>query len=55
MLEIKNLSKTYSNGVAALKDISLSIPTGLFGLDRELGSWYREAQLGYCLARDHPI
>src|ERR1700723_1281673 len=32
MLEIKNLSKTYPNGVAALKDISLSIPTGLFGL-----------------------
>src|SRR5580658_6836665 len=32
MLEIRNLSKTYPNGVAALKDISLSIPTGLFGL-----------------------
>ena len=32
MLEIKNLSKTYPNGVAALKDISLAIPTGMFGL-----------------------
>jgi ABC-2 type transport system ATP-binding protein len=32
MLEIKNLSKTYPNGVAALQDISLAIPTGLFGL-----------------------
>ena len=32
MLEIKNLSKTYPNGVAALEDISLAIPTGMFGL-----------------------
>ena len=31
-LEIKNLSKTYSNGVQALKDISLTINTGMFGL-----------------------
>jgi ABC-type multidrug transport system ATPase subunit len=32
MLEIKNLSKTYSNGIQALKDVSLSIPNGMFGL-----------------------
>ena len=31
-LEIQGLSKTYSNGVKALDDISLSIPTGMFGL-----------------------
>ncbi len=31
-LEIKNLSKTYSNGVQALKDVTLSIPQGMFGL-----------------------
>jgi ABC-2 type transport system ATP-binding protein len=31
-LEISNLSKTYSNGVHALKGISLSIPKGMFGL-----------------------
>jgi len=31
-LEIKNLSKTYSNGVRALNDVSLSIPNGMFGL-----------------------
>jgi len=31
-LKINNLSKTYSNGVQALKNISLDIPTGLFGL-----------------------
>jgi len=31
-LSIKNLSKTYSNGVVALDDVSLEIPTGLFGL-----------------------
>lgn len=31
-LEIKNLSKTYPNGVQALKDVSLSISNGMFGL-----------------------
>lgn len=31
-LTIKNLSKTYPNGVHALKDISLTIPQGMFGL-----------------------
>jgi len=31
-LKISNLSKTYSNGVKALKNLSLDISTGLFGL-----------------------
>lgn len=31
-LQIRNLSKTYSNGVKALNDISLDIPVGMFGL-----------------------
>jgi ABC-2 type transport system ATP-binding protein len=31
-LTISNLSKTYSNGVKALDDVSLDIPTGMFGL-----------------------
>jgi ABC-2 type transport system ATP-binding protein len=31
-LVITNLSKTYSNGVRALNDISLTIPRGMFGL-----------------------
>lgn len=31
-LRIENLSKTYSNGVRALRDVSLTIPTGMFGL-----------------------
>jgi ABC-2 type transport system ATP-binding protein len=31
-LLIKNLSKTYANGVKALNDISLTIPQGMFGL-----------------------
>lgn len=31
-LIITSLSKTYPNGVQALKDISLTIPTGMFGL-----------------------
>ena len=31
-LRIRNLSKTYSNGVVALDNISLSIPAGMFGL-----------------------
>jgi ABC-type multidrug transport system ATPase subunit len=31
-LVISNLSKTYPNGVTALKDVSLNIPRGMFGL-----------------------
>jgi ABC-type multidrug transport system ATPase subunit len=31
-LEIRNLSKTYPNGVEALKDVSLTISQGMFGL-----------------------
>ena len=31
-LRIRNLSKTYANGVHALKNISLTIPQGMFGL-----------------------
>ena len=32
MLSIKALNKTYANGVQALKDVNLEIPTGLYGL-----------------------
>jgi ABC-type multidrug transport system ATPase subunit len=32
MLTIKGLSKTYGNGIQALKNVSLEIPTGMFGL-----------------------
>ncbi len=32
MLAIRNLSKTYANGVKALDDVSLDIPRGMFGL-----------------------
>jgi ABC-2 type transport system ATP-binding protein len=32
MLSIRNLSKTYANGVRALDDVSLEIPKGMFGL-----------------------
>jgi ABC-2 type transport system ATP-binding protein len=31
-LEIKSLSKTYANGVHALKDVSLNLENGMFGL-----------------------
>lgn len=31
-LKITNISKTYANGVLALKDVSLTIPTGMYGL-----------------------
>ena len=31
-LEISHLSKTYANGVLALDDVSLTIPTGMYGL-----------------------
>src|SRR6478672_5908618 len=32
MLAISHLSKTYPNGVKALNDVTLTIPTGMFGL-----------------------
>jgi ABC-2 type transport system ATP-binding protein len=32
MLRIENVSKSYGNGVQALKDVSLEIPRGMFGL-----------------------
>jgi len=32
MLKISNLSKTYPNGVEALKTVSLDIPAGMYGL-----------------------
>jgi ABC-2 type transport system ATP-binding protein len=32
MLQIQALSKTYANGVQALKNVSLEIPNGMFGL-----------------------
>ena len=32
MLSIHQLSKTYSNGVKALDDVTLEIPVGMFGL-----------------------
>jgi ABC-type multidrug transport system ATPase subunit len=32
MLSIRNLSKTYGNGVRALNNVSLEIPKGMFGL-----------------------
>lgn len=31
-LQIRNVSKTYSNGVRALKNINLTIPNGMYGL-----------------------
>ena len=31
-LSIRNISKTYANGVQALKDVSLTIPAGMYGL-----------------------
>lgn len=37
-LEITNLTKTYANGVRALKDVSLTIGTGMFGLLGENGA-----------------
>ena len=31
-LRIDNVSKTYPNGVQALRNVSLTIPNGMFGL-----------------------
>lgn len=30
-LQISNISKIYSNGVQALKDLTLTIPNGMYG------------------------
>ncbi len=32
MLSISGITKTYDNGVKALKDVNITIPNGLFGL-----------------------
>ncbi len=32
MLELKNVSHTYPNGTQALKNVTLSIPKGMYGL-----------------------
>ena len=31
-LQIQGISKTYYNGVQALKDVTLTIPAGMYGL-----------------------
>src|SRR5216110_2642985 len=31
-LHIRDVSKTYANGVQALKDVTLTIPAGMYGL-----------------------
>ena len=31
-LEIRDVSKTYPNGVQALRNVSMTIPVGMFGL-----------------------
>ena len=31
-LHIRGVSKTYANGVQALKDVTLTIPAGMYGL-----------------------
>ena len=31
-LQIRGISKTYPNGVQALKDVTLTIPKGMYGL-----------------------
>ena len=32
MLSIRHVSKTYANGVHALRGVSLDVPNGIFGL-----------------------
>src|ERR1700704_1881362 len=32
MLEIRTLTKTYSNGIQALREVSLDVSSGMFGL-----------------------
>jgi ABC-type multidrug transport system ATPase subunit len=37
-LQIQNVSRTYFNGVQALKDVTLTIPAGMHGLLRPNGA-----------------
>ena len=60
-LTIKSLSKTYSNGVHALKDVSLVLENGMFGLLGPNGAGksslmrtiatLQEADEGHCIFR----
>ncbi len=60
-LTIKSLSKTYSNGVNALKDVSLVLENGMFGLLGPNGAGksslmrtiatLQEADRGHCIFR----
>lgn len=45
-LHIRHISKTYPNGVQALKDVSLTIPLGMYGLLGPNGAGKFEAVVG---------
>jgi hypothetical protein len=46
-LDIRGVSKTYPNGVQALKDVTLTIPVGLYGLLGPNGADEMRNTLGY--------
>jgi hypothetical protein len=60
-VHIRNVSKTYSNGVQTLKDVTLTVPAGMYGLLGHVfvggeGAW-RDAQqrLPYAHPKVRPL
>jgi hypothetical protein len=55
MLEIANLSHTYSNGTVALEDVSLSIPRGMYGLRRQVDADANGSDAAGANRGQHPV
>ena len=51
-LVIKNLSKTYSNGIKAMNNINLIIPVGMFGLLGHNGAGKSSLMRTICILQD---
>ena len=54
-LVIKNLSKTYTNGVKAMNDINLTIPVGMFGLLGPNGAGKSSLMRTICTLQDPDV
>jgi len=45
-LHIRDVSKSYSNGVQALKDVTLTVPAGMYGEVRQLQRYSNHRRSG---------